>query len=111
MLEKVRLTLAVEADLKPNAAVNLGNRLERCWLDFAVIQPGPDLFMVSPKAPGFLSTHTVKAGLSAISRSFLWPMRREHMGLSVGAASLVGRTDEARYRTFVGGVNLFFGRA
>ena len=32
-------------------------------------------------------------------------------GAPVGAASLVGRTDEARYRTFVGGVNLFFGRA
>jgi hypothetical protein len=43
LLEKVRLTLAVEADLKPNAAVGLGNRLERGWLDFAVIQPGSDL--------------------------------------------------------------------
>jgi hypothetical protein len=39
----VRLILAIKADLKPNAAVGLGNWLKRRGLDFAVIQPGPDL--------------------------------------------------------------------
>jgi hypothetical protein len=42
-LEKVRLILAIEGDLKPDAAVGLGNWLKRRGLDFAVIQPGADL--------------------------------------------------------------------
>jgi hypothetical protein len=41
-LEKTRLILAVEGDLKPDAVLNIGNGLERDWLNFAVIQPKAD---------------------------------------------------------------------
>jgi hypothetical protein len=34
----VRLILAVEGDLKPNAASGIENGIERGWLDFAVIR-------------------------------------------------------------------------
>jgi hypothetical protein len=42
-LEKVRLILAVEADLEPDAASVVRDRQERGWLNVAVIQPGSDL--------------------------------------------------------------------
>jgi len=42
MLEQMRLSLAVEADLEPNAAVNLGDRQERSWANMAMIQPNAD---------------------------------------------------------------------
>jgi hypothetical protein len=66
-LEKVRLILAVEGDLKPNPTVSLGNRPERDRLDF---QARISL-IIPPKEPsGFFSTRTTNDGLSAISRSF-----------------------------------------
>lgn len=37
VVEAVRLVLAVEADLKPNAALAIENRVERGRLNFAVI--------------------------------------------------------------------------
>jgi hypothetical protein len=37
VFEKLRLILAVEADLKPNTASGVHNRVERGWLDVAVI--------------------------------------------------------------------------
>jgi len=37
LLEKVRLILAVEADLKANPASGVCNRVERGWLNVAVI--------------------------------------------------------------------------
>ena len=40
--EKVRLILAVEADLKPNTASRVRNRGKRGWLNVAVIQPSTD---------------------------------------------------------------------
>jgi hypothetical protein len=42
-LETVRLLLAVEADLKSNAASVARDWLEQGWLDFTVIEPGPDI--------------------------------------------------------------------
>jgi hypothetical protein len=42
LLEKNRLILTVEGDLKPNTSSGIGNWLERDWFDFVVIQPKPD---------------------------------------------------------------------
>jgi hypothetical protein len=42
LLEKFRLILFVEADLKPDAASVARNGFERGWPDFPVIQPRAD---------------------------------------------------------------------
>jgi hypothetical protein len=96
----VRLILAVEADLKPNAAVGWGDWIERDWLDFAVIEPGSDL--VQSVAEGsWLPFHAHdKGGIERHIALLPLPVRREREDLSVGAASLAGRTNEVRYRTF-----------
>src|SRR6266576_185658 len=93
-LEKVRLLLAVETDLEPDAASGVRDRHERDWLDVAVIQPSTD------------SIHSLAEGTSRLSRLCFdlhdeWgierhiallssPLRRERWVLSVGAASLIG---------------------
>src|SRR2546425_875843 len=81
----------------PTPLPGLGNRLERDWLDFGVIQPGPDL--VHGVAEGsWLPFHA--NGQGGIERHIaLLPLalRREHI---VGASSRAGLTNKIRYRTF-----------
>jgi hypothetical protein len=98
-LETVRLLLAVEADLKSNAASVARDWLEQDRLDFAAVQPGSDV------------VHSLAEGTSrplfdmhdewAVERHIaLLPMAREReflfLGLSVGAASLAERTNKVR---------------
>src|SRR6202049_1461495 len=97
-LEKVRLILAVEGDLKPNPTVSLGNRPERDWLDFPVIQPGSDLAHNTAEGTFRLFFDAHDEWWIERHIALLWPVRRELMGLSVGAASLAGRTNNVRYR-------------
>jgi hypothetical protein len=60
-------------------------------LDFAVIQPKADnVHCLAEEPSGCFSMRTMNGGPSAISRSFLLPVRRERGGLSVGAASRKG---------------------
>jgi hypothetical protein len=96
-LEKVCLLLAVETDLEPDAISGVRDRQERDWLDVAVVQPSTDsihsLAEGTSGSPGLVSICTTNGGSSAISRSFLSPVRRER--LSVGAVSLTGHTNEA----------------
>jgi hypothetical protein len=54
-LEQMRLILAVEADLKPNAASGVRNWLERGWVDMAMIQRNTD------------SVHNLGEGTSRLS--------------------------------------------
>src|SRR5437762_3282683 len=107
-LEKVRLILIVEADLEPNAAVNLGNRQERSWADIAMIQPNAD------------SVHGDAEGTSRLSFDLHNEWIERHIALlsiareagAYGALSWCRVSDRAapmrvRYRTFVGGDEQF----
>ena len=78
LLEEICLILIVEADLKPNTASGVRNWFDRDWLDVAVIQPNTDDIHSSAEGiAGLFSTRTTNVGSGAISRSFLWPVRRE----------------------------------
>jgi hypothetical protein len=78
----MRLILTVEADLKPCAAAIDRERPERGRLDFAVIERGSDLVIVSPtKASVVLSIRTKNnRGMSAISLCLVQSARRELIG-------------------------------
>jgi len=88
MFEKLRLSRAVEADLKPNAAVNLGNRQERSWADLVMIQPNADSVHGLAEGTARLSfdlhNEWIERHIALLSRAREW----ERMGLSVGAVSL-----------------------
>ena len=103
-LEAVRLFLSVETDLKPDAASLARNGFERGWLDVTVIQPGSDA--VHSPAEGtsrlFFYTHDERRVERHIA---LLPMAHEagafsFGGLSVGAASLAGRTNASHNLPF-----------
>jgi len=85
-LEKTRLILAVEGDLKPDAVLNIGNGLERDWLNFAVIQPKADTVhgIAERTFRLFLDAHDVGGTERHLT---LLPLAREagEWDLSVGA--------------------------
>jgi hypothetical protein len=63
LLEKMRLILTVEVDLKPCAAAIDRERPERARLDFAVIEPGSDLVhYVADESLVVLRMRTKKVG-------------------------------------------------
>jgi hypothetical protein len=100
LLEKVRLILAVEADLEPDAASVVRDRQERGWLNVAVIQPGSDLVHSPSEGTSwlFFDTHNewaVERHIALLPRGLV---RRE---LFLGGSLLVprlpvGRTNKVR---------------
>jgi hypothetical protein len=97
----VCLIFAFESDLKPNTMISLGDRLKRNGLDFAVIQPCADpVHNFTERKFRFLLDSHDERGIERQDALLPLPVRREH-GLSVGAASLAGHTNGARYWTLV----------
>jgi len=97
-LEAVRLFLSVETDLKPDAASLARNGFERGWSDFAVIQPGSDFVHGLPEGGPSQLLFDMHDERRIERHIALLPMAHEagafsFGGLSVGAASLAGRTN------------------
>jgi hypothetical protein len=103
-LEAVRLLLSVEADLKPDAASLARNGFERGRLDFAVTQPGSDLVHGLPEGGPSQLLFDMHDERRIERHIALLPMAHEagafFGGLSVGAASLAGRTNASHNLPF-----------
>jgi len=112
----VRLLLAVETDLEPDAASGRRDRQERDWLDVAVIQPSTDsihslaegTFRLSRLCFDLHDEWGIERHIALLSR----PVRRELLwGLSVGAASLVGGHQWSTLVTFRRCPSIYFLRS
>jgi hypothetical protein len=94
VLEKLSLIFTAEGDLKPDTALGVRNRLERGWLDMAVIQPRAD--EAHPFAEGtfrlFFDTYD-EGGIERHVALLPLPVRRERW-LSLSWRRVSGRAHQ-----------------